>query len=51
MPGINWLLMIATVTLVLVFRKSGNLAAAYGIAVSMTMVITTIIAYVVARER
>jgi KUP system potassium uptake protein len=50
MPGVNWVLMIATVGLVLGFRKSGNLAAAYGIAVSTTMVITTMLAYVVARE-
>jgi KUP system potassium uptake protein len=50
MPGINWVLMIASVGLVLGFRKSSNLAAAYGIAVSTTMVITTMLAYVVARE-
>jgi KUP system potassium uptake protein len=50
-PEINWLLMIATVGLVFGFRSSTNLAAAYGIAVTTTMVITTILAYVVARER
>ncbi len=50
-PSINWLLMIATIALVLSFRSSGNLAAAYGIAVSGTMLITSILAYVVARER
>jgi len=50
-PEINWLLMIATVGLVLGFRSSTNLAAAYGIAVTTTMVITTILAYVVAREQ
>ena len=33
------------------FRSSTNLAAAYGIAVTATMVITTLLAYVVARER
>jgi KUP system potassium uptake protein len=43
--------MIATVGLVLGFRSSTNLAAAYGIAVTTTMVITTILAYVVAREQ
>src|SRR5262249_20301219 len=50
-PEINWLLMIATVGLVLGFRSSTNLAAAYGIAVTTTMVITTLLAYVVTRER
>jgi KUP system potassium uptake protein len=50
-PEINWLLMIATVGLVFGFRSSTNLAAAYGMAVTTTMVITTLLAYVVARER
>ncbi len=50
-PEINWLLMIATVGLVLGFRTSTNLAAAYGMAVTTTMVITTLLAYVVARQR
>jgi KUP system potassium uptake protein len=50
-PEINWLLMIATVGLVFGFRSSTNLAAAYGMAVTTTMVITTMLAYVVARER
>ncbi len=48
-PTINWMLMIATIALVLAFRTSSNLAAAYGIAVTTTMVITTLLAYVVAR--
>jgi len=43
--------MLATVTLVVAFGRSTNLAAAYGVAVVSTMVITTILAYVVARER
>ncbi len=50
-PEINWLLMVATVGLVLGFRTSTNLAAAYGMAVTTTMVITTVLAYVVTRER
>jgi KUP system potassium uptake protein len=49
--SINWLLMIACIGLVLGFRESANLAAAYGLAVSTTMVITTIVFFVVARER
>ena len=50
-PEVNWLLMIATVGLVLGFRTSTNLAAAYGMAVTTTMVITTLLAFFVARER
>ena len=49
--GINWLLMIGCILLVLSFRTSSNLAAAYGVAVTTTMVITTILFHVVARER
>lgn len=44
-PQLNWLLYIATVSLVLGFGTSGDLAAAYGIAVTTTMVITTIILF------
>jgi len=50
-PGINFILMIATIGLVLGFRKSVNLAGAYGVAVSMTMLITTILMFIVAREK
>ena len=50
-PTINWLLMVACIGLVLGFRSSSNLAAAYGVAVTMTMAITTILFYFVARER
>ncbi len=49
--GINWLLMIGCILLVIWFRTSSNLAAAYGVAVTTTMVITTLLFYVVARER
>ncbi|MET0738308.1 MAG: KUP/HAK/KT family potassium transporter, partial [Acidimicrobiales bacterium] len=51
LPTINWALMISCIALVLGFRSSTNLAAAYGVAVTMTMFITTILFYVVARER
>ena len=51
LPGINWVLMAGVFTLVLTFRSSSALASAYGIAVSTTMVITSFMAYVVARER
>jgi len=51
LPSVNWLMLIAAVGLVLAFRSSGNLAAAYGVAVNSAMVVTTILAYNVARER
>ena len=50
-PFVNWLMMIACILVVLGFRTSSNLAAAYGIAVTSTMAITTLIFAVVARER
>ena len=50
-PVVNWVLMVACVGLVVGFRSSTHLAAAYGVAVTMTMVVTTLIFYVVARER
>ncbi len=46
-PEINWLLLAACVGLVLAFKSSSALAAAYGIAVTGTMAITTIVYYVV----
>ncbi|MEZ4639265.1 MAG: potassium transporter Kup [Caldilineaceae bacterium] len=50
-PTVNWILMIACVALVLAFRRSSNLAAAYGVAVTTTMVVTTILLFVVQTER
>lgn len=47
-PGINWLLLLAVLLLVQLFRSSTSLAAAYGIAVTGTMVITAIMAFIVA---
>jgi KUP system potassium uptake protein len=49
-PLINVLLMLACIALVLTFKSSTNLAAAYGVAVTMTMLITTILFYFVARH-
>lgn len=49
-PLVNWLLMLACLALVLAFRTSSNLAAAYGVAVTMTMFITTVLFYFVARH-
>ena len=51
MPTVNRALMVATIALVIGFGSVSNIAGAYGVAVSTTMLITTILAYVVARER
>jgi KUP system potassium uptake protein len=46
-PLVNWMLMLVCISLVLAFKKSSNLAAAYGIAVTMTMMVTsTLIGFV-----
>ncbi len=50
MPRVNWGLMVGVMALVIGFGSSGNLAAAYGIAVTGDMVITTLLAAVVFRE-
>lgn len=50
-PFINWALAIGVIWLVLSFKQSSALAAAYGIAVTGTMVITTILAFEVARRK
>jgi KUP system potassium uptake protein len=50
-PAVNWALMLGCIAIVIGFRSSSNLAAAYGVAVTSTMVITTLLFYVVARER
>lgn len=44
-PQLNWIIFFATIWLVGSFKTSDNLAAAYGVAVSTTMVITTLLAY------
>jgi KUP system potassium uptake protein len=46
-PGINWLLMFGAMALVLGFRNSSAIANAYGVAVTTTMVITTILLFFV----
>jgi len=50
LPMVNWTLLIAVIGLVLFFRSSDNLASAYGIAVTMTMVITTAMTFKVTRS-
>jgi KUP system potassium uptake protein len=47
---VNWLLMIVTVGLTVGFGKSDNLAAAYGIAVSLTMLMTSALLFIAMRE-
>jgi KUP system potassium uptake protein len=42
--------MIATLALTIIFRKSDNLAAAYGIAVSLTMLLTSVLLLIAMRE-
>lgn len=50
-PAMNWLLLVCCTALVIGFRTSSNLAAAYGLAVTATMAITTILFYRVAVEK
>lgn len=50
-PEVNWALLVACVGLVLAFRSSSNLAATYGVAVTGTMTVTTILFSAVAREK
>jgi KUP system potassium uptake protein len=50
-PALNWALMLGCIAIVVGFGSSSNLAAAYGVAVTGTMVITTILLGVVAREK
>jgi KUP system potassium uptake protein len=50
-PQVNWGLMISTILIVIGFESSSALAAAYGIAVTLTMVITAVLLQVVATER
>ncbi|MCZ6876146.1 MAG: potassium transporter Kup [bacterium] len=49
LPTVNWALMLACIGLVVGFRTSSNLAAAYGVAVTTDMVFTTLLFAVVAR--
>jgi KUP system potassium uptake protein len=50
-PEVNWAIGVACVAIVLGFKSSSNLAAAYGIAVTGTMTITTLLFHRVTRER
>jgi len=48
--AVNWLLMVITVSLTIGFGKSDNLASAYGIAVSLTMLMTSALLFIAMRE-
>lgn len=50
MPAVNWLLLAGVVAAVVLFGSSSALAGAYGIAVTLTMMITTVLAYFVVRD-
>ena len=49
-PAVNWMLMFSVFVLVLSFRSSSALASAYGIAVTGTMIIDTVLAFIVIRK-
>ncbi|MDE1888308.1 MAG: potassium transporter Kup, partial [Gammaproteobacteria bacterium] len=49
-PSLNWILAITTILIVLGFKSSEHLAAAYGVAVSSTMLLTTMLLFLVMRE-
>ncbi len=51
LPFVNWSLFVAIVLAVVMFRSSSNLAAAYGIAVTLDMLITTTLTFFVLRYR
>ena len=50
-PSVNWLVLFGVIVLTLGFKTSSAMAAAYGIAVTGTMVITCCLAYIVTRRR
>ncbi len=49
-PHVNWALLVACIGLVLGFRTSSNMASAYGVAVTLTMLSTTVLFYFAARR-
>lgn len=50
-PSVNWILLIAVLFMILLFRHSANLAAAYGLAVTATMLISSIFIVAILRSR
>jgi len=51
MPTVNWMVMLACLTLVLVFKESSRLASAYGFAVTGTMIITSLLYFQITRYK
>ncbi|MGP1718483.1 MAG: potassium transporter Kup [Methylophilus sp.] len=51
MPAVNWALLLAVIIVCLAFQSSSALASAYGIAVTGTMLVTTILLFFVMRHR
>ena len=51
LPAVNWLMLAGILLLIVQFRNSTDMAAAYGIAVTGTMLVTTALAYLVVRHR
>lgn len=51
LPTVNWLMMAGAMVLVLAFGSSDRLAGAYGVAVNSAMVVTTVLAFIIGRER
>jgi KUP system potassium uptake protein len=49
-PAVNWMLMFLVFVLVIIFKSSSALASAYGIAVTGTMIIDTVLAFIVIRK-
>jgi KUP system potassium uptake protein len=50
-PAVNWALLVASTAMVVGFESSGNLSAAYGVAIAVTMAITTALFFVFTRDR
>ncbi|HMN47676.1 MAG TPA: KUP/HAK/KT family potassium transporter [Ignavibacteriaceae bacterium] len=50
-PSVNWLLLIAVIFMILIFRESSNLAAAYGLAVTATMFISSLFIVAILKNR
>ncbi|MCS6810508.1 MAG: potassium transporter Kup [Tepidimonas sp.] len=51
LPAVNWALLVAVVLAVVLFRSSDRLASAYGLAVTLVMLITTVLTFFVVRYR
>ncbi|TZF83216.1 KUP/HAK/KT family potassium transporter [Pedobacter sp. BS3] len=50
-PSINWILWLGCIVVILIFRKSGNMEGAYGLAINMTFLMTTILVSVYLKRK